>query len=66
MITRNQHIFFLAGCSSLVSVTIPDSVTGIGEISLMMFFACSRRKEIKLQTPVQDERSGKWGNADNN
>jgi hypothetical protein len=32
-------------------------------IGLMMFFACSR-KEIKLQTPVQDEKSGKWGYAD--
>ena len=32
-------------------------------VGLVMFFACSQ-KDIKLQTPMQDESSGKWGYAD--
>ena len=32
-------------------------------VGLVMLFACSQ-KDIKLQTPMQDESSGKWGYAD--
>jgi len=37
--------------------------TIVVSIGLMMFFACTQ-KNVKLQTPVKDEITGKWGFAD--
>ena len=37
--------------------------TIVVSIGLMMFFSCMQ-KDVKLQTPVKDEITGKWGFAD--